>query len=74
MYQVARPNIPQDTNLQILHPLLPTGVISLAVQTVVYKYLYLKLLTVTVPAGNVHNNEEKLPPPHGAVESPVYIP
>jgi len=74
VYQLARPNIPQDPNLQILHPLLPTDVSSLAVQTVVYKYIYLKLLTVAVPAGKVHNNEEQLPPPHGAMESLVSIP
>ena len=74
VYQLARPNIPQDPNLQILHSLLPTDVSSLAVQTMVYKYIYLKLLTVAVPAGKVHNNEEQLPPSHGAMESPVSIP
>ena len=74
MYQLARPNIPQYPNFQILHPLLPTDVSSLAVQIMVYKYLYLKLLTVAVPAGKVHNNEEQLPPPHGAMKSPVSIP
>jgi len=74
VYQLARPNIPQDPNLQILHPLLPTDVSSLAVQTVFYKYIYLRLLTVAVPAGKVHNNEEQLPPPHGVMESLVSIP
>jgi hypothetical protein len=67
VYQSARPNIPQGPHHQILHPLLPTNVSTLAVQTVVYKYLYLKLLTVAVPAGKVHNNEEHLPPAHGAM-------
>lgn len=74
LYQLARSNIPQDPNLQILHLLLATDVSSLAVQTMVYKYLYLKLLTVAVSAGKVHNNEEQLPPVNGAMESPVSIP
>jgi hypothetical protein len=74
VYQLARPNIPRGPHLQILHPSLPTDVSSLAVQIVVYKYLYLKLLTVAVPAGKLHDNEEQLPPAHGAIESPVPIP
>ena len=74
IYQLARHYIPQDPNLQILHPLLPSDVSSLAVQTKVYKFLYLRLLTVAVPTRKVHNSEEQLPPPHGATESHVSIP
>lgn len=74
IYQLTRPNILPDLNLQILHILLPSDMSSLAVQTIVYKHLYLKLLTLAVPAWKVHSNDEQLPSPNGAMESPVSIP